>query len=252
MSDTTEELRDEFLRRQAAGEPMPANAPRCAPNVSYSAPGTMADEYPIDRDAKPDKQLGEIVRALAELIPGWEYQPAGEHDYSDWGQLTRADGAGVYFRNDSGRIEVAGEWPRAQNQGQMFSPNSYQATEYSRITVALKRSAEAIAADIERRFLPGYLSEYAQKVEQRDEYDRKTQAQTEITQRLAAIVGVEVRSGYNPYHPGEVADTFYGPTNCALRKCVVQYDGEAELEIRCDEATAAAILRLLIGPADAG
>jgi hypothetical protein len=250
MIETTEELRDEFLRRQAAGEPMPRPAITDQAERPTTRPSAPAIE--IDRDAKPEAQLGQIVRALAQLIPGWQYQPAdGDSAWRSWGQLTRADGAGIYFYQQRDRIEIAGDWPRSESYG-IFSPSGYQGTRYSRITVALKRSAEAIAAEMERRFLPGYLEEYAKKVTERDEYDQKTQVQTEITKRLAAIVDAEYRSGCNPYRPGEVADTFYGPTNCALRKCVVQYDGEADLEIRCDEATAAAILRLLIEPADAG
>lgn len=252
MSQTPEELRAEFIRRREAGEamPQPAITPQshCGDGSYHHNKKSPKPAIAIDRNATPDAQLAQIVRALPDLIPGWgwRHEPADPGSWKDWGRLTRDDGAGLWFGLSAGRIEVVGDWPRStMGSRQSFNPSSYQETEYTRITVALKRSADAIANDIERRFLPGYLAEYEKKIKARDEHDRKARAQTEITKRLAAIVSAEVRSGGNRYRPDEIADTFYGSTNSALRKCVVHYDGEADLEIRCDENTAAAILRLL-------
>ena len=57
------------------------------------------------------------------------------------------------------------------------------------ITVARNRPPEKIAAEIQRRFLPWYLAEYAKQTERIAEYNAARDRQQGIAAELAALLG---------------------------------------------------------------
>ena len=115
-------------------------------------------------------RLFEIAQGVAPLLDGkWRYNRlAEENEKSHWQNRavlnddTQA-GRQIVFSscwNRKGRIEISGPLPSGR----------YSKT---RITVGETRNIPAIAADIERRFLPGYLKEWTEA-----EADQQARAET--------------------------------------------------------------------------
>jgi hypothetical protein len=154
----------------------------------------MTTEGRKDRvtDADKDQQARAIAAALG---AGWTVQAPRD------GQSTRhvgqADGSGVsiwFTEYPAGRLEIHGIWPRGKD-GQEYRPTRYGETSPT-ITVNASRPAAQIAAEIRRRFLPGYLALYAKKTAERagaEQYQDRT-ADT-LARILAATASEGGRQG---------------------------------------------------------
>ncbi len=261
MGLTPAELRAEFFRRRDSGEPMPATTPQhhAGDGSWHHAPPPPAPAVPIDRDADHAAQLVEIMRAAGGILGGWTLRAADPNSHNkNWCYLDRPDGASICGAVDRwgvgpGRVEFTGGWPKSEIFDRAtYSPYHSEKSNYSSITVALSRSAEAIAGEIERRFLPGYLDEYAKRCEMRDEGDARARKQDAITRRLAAVIGASRCHRYHHSSQNAAADYFSGHDTAAsgLRGCEIHLDEDVVMELQTDEATAAGILRLLMGGDD--
>jgi hypothetical protein len=250
MTQTPEQLRAEFIRRRDAGEPMPAPM---APRIhGQPLPAELArPPAKIDRDATPDAQLRQIMSAVGEMLGGWTLRPRDDDDQSGWSRLDGPGGAEICggvgrWGIGPGRVEFTGGWPTSEEDGYRYGPYRGEASSYKSITVALSRSAESIANDIERRFLPGYLAEYEKRLADCGQRDEELREQNRVTRELAALVGADPLSqGGRSDTNGKPRDHFWGGTGSDLRKVEVCQSGGVRIEVDTNEETAAAILRLL-------
>jgi hypothetical protein len=237
--------------------------PRPSAPLNYQAGATptrpSAPLIEIDRDAPSEDQLREIMGAVGKILGGWTLRAIPEEDQAhSWAYLDGENGATIVggvgrWGIGPGRIEIRGEWPRSDEFRCVEYAPYY--TDVPKITVALSRGPESIAGDIERRFLPEYLPAFEKQREALEAGDTREHHQDAVTRRLAAIIGAErLHRGYHGNEVKAPADYFTGHDTAAraLDSCEIHADGEAEIKLRCNEATAAAILRLLIEPADAG
>ena len=113
----------------------------------------------------------ELAQQIADALDGW--QVSDDQPTSNV-QLDGPAGAGLYLSEpywEKGRVVVGARWPHADINGQRetfqpyFSSYGSNPTKAPCITCAASRGAEAIAKDIERRFLPQYLPLYEQQAE---------------------------------------------------------------------------------------
>ena len=117
-----------------------------------------------------DEELYEIAQALEPHLPGWslDWDPVNRPRYA---LFTNPDGAGMYVelsrRTSPARLAVHGRY---------FTSYYLEPRDRPRITVSSARSIKAIAADIQRRFIPRYLDAFAQVCKRKrraEEYERR-------------------------------------------------------------------------------
>jgi hypothetical protein len=96
-------------------------------------------------------QLEQLVLQIASFFAEWR---VGSSEFYIW--MTGPNGEKIYFGNREkvGTLHIYGEYPR-DKRGQDCVP--YSANRPS-VNVSLSRSPEAIAKDIQRRFLPDYVA----------------------------------------------------------------------------------------------
>jgi len=123
-------------------------------------------EQKRDREAAETKlKYDTLYTRVAEHLPGWEYRSAPNPLYPNtWIRYI------VCKENPQRRfdmainhvhVQISGIWPQRGENGTYATPGSIQESSPS-ISCSLSRGYEAIAKDIQRRFLPEYLriSEY--------------------------------------------------------------------------------------------
>jgi hypothetical protein len=111
----------------------------------------------------------QLVIAIAAALNGtWEAKEKG-YDYlkendDRWHRIVAPNGAGMFIHfPDSGarekdqRISITGIWPLRQPGTETTPSCLYPRQDAPSIYIALSKSPEQIAKDIERRFLPVYL-----------------------------------------------------------------------------------------------
>lgn len=244
------ELRRQFLELRASGAPLPKPAAgRPAP-----PPQRAREVLEVTRDQGPEVELASIAAGVAKLL-GWEHRSAEEEHRGE----TLARGDGPSFRlhrqwGDKARLAVSGDWPKAED-GTRFSARrrDYGGT-HQEITVAASRTAESIAADIERRFLPGYLEEWGHQEKQRDEHEENRRYVEDLADSLARIIGTNGRRQYqhdtrgnrSHFSRGEYGDGagwhLDGEVSAYYRQ---EHGRTVKLELSCNEETARAVLALL-------
>jgi len=97
-----------------------------------------------------DQQLRQLARAVAAQLDGFCVQTNDEIGHAVW--LAHPDGRRLFLRrpwNHHDRVEISGHYPH--------SDYYFQPGEHLRITVAIARQPAAIAREITRRLLPGYV-----------------------------------------------------------------------------------------------
>ncbi len=175
-----------------------------------------------------------LVREVAGIL-GWTCDPPWE-DADVWAGIGLPTGERLTFYcsrfTGKPRLEISGRF--LPNYGPYNSPHE--------ITVAGDRTAFAIAADIQRRLLPGYLVAY-QESAARETADKAAQARDEsLATELAGICGAQVVRD-NPDH-----FQLYG--NLSIRGH--SYDGGCDLQIlRLPAELAARVLRMIREATDA-
>lgn len=141
----------------------------------------------------------EIARAIALHLPDWIPNPVCDLDGNvdfDRADLVGSGGATICLltsRHEAGRVRVSGRWPRLPDGGHYYPGKGSTA-----ITCSAGRDPRALAKDIERRFLPGYLAEYAKAVEYCQARGRGEAAAIELATRIGDVIGTnpgQLRNG---------------------------------------------------------
>jgi hypothetical protein len=131
-------------------------------------------------------ELHRIARDLEAFLPGWSlsWDPDERPRFA---LFEGPDGAGFYVeldqRTNPARLAVHGRYP---------APYCPDPARRPRITVGSARPAEAIAADVRRRFLPAYLALYTQLRERRQRAEEREHRDAAIRAELAGILGERV------------------------------------------------------------
>lgn len=139
-------------------------------------------------------RLNELAQGIASHLDGWEAQPFEENN--NRAHITHETGAtfgitiDAYGKKD--RVEVYGIYPHYPYRKNGNANRGYplSGVDTPRITCALSRGPEAIAKDIERRFLNKYIRCYelaVERIAQDEEYQNDQEA---CISRLADILGV--------------------------------------------------------------
>lgn len=125
--------------------------------------------------------------AAGYLGDGWQATtgPAGQHA----AELTGPDHQRIELSELAGRWHARGLYPHSRHG------LPYGIT-WPEITVAARRGAEALAAEITRRLLPGYLAQLKDVLDYQAGRERDEQAQQEAVERIARLLPGDVR------HPG--------------------------------------------------
>lgn len=148
------------------------------------------------------KQLDELIPLLLEHLPGnWiEQRPSNDPSYH-WTNICREDGGSLSINGrdwrEKNQWEVSANWPKGPNN-EIYHPLNHQKLEdgtpmrMKEIYISKNKSPEAIAKDIERRFLKKYDVVFAimqQRIEARQNHlDQKL----EVLNELAKITGVTI------------------------------------------------------------
>jgi hypothetical protein len=156
----------------------------------------------------------DLVGAVAACLNAHEAEGARwetrQEDEDSWNRESRMNlvrqgegGAWIYltlggYRNE-GRIRISGKYP---HRGGTHYPSRSKGQEP--ITVSAMRSAEQIAADIRRRFLPGYLASLARANRELSDDAARDGRIGALTRELAAILRTEPNRGMPDEEPYRV------------------------------------------------
>jgi hypothetical protein len=138
------------------------------------------------------KTLLEFAQQVAPWLgQRWSALP-GPHGYGNYAVLSGPDGEALTLRGDgynwaaSRRACITGSYPRYNGRPVLNT------RDLPRITAALERGPQAIARDIERRFLTQYRQLVQEAREIRDRYAERNAQARELARRFAEAVGEEV------------------------------------------------------------
>lgn len=144
-------------------------------------------------------KLDALAQGIAAALPGWSVKPLEEYDRRRW--LTHETGAefGFAILWNKPRIEVYGCYPlakyRKNGQARHYYPLS--GMDMPNITCAIKRGPEAIAKDIERRFLPRFLELHELALEHVAKREQEQDNKEATMKRLADVLGVQTGARLN-------------------------------------------------------
>ena len=113
----------------------------------------------------------------AAMGTGWTFENKDEHAagtvYAP--RFVHADGHGFYLcsrYNSNGKVEVSPVWPKGSDGKTVtYYPAVYGGPNTHEIKVSVSRGADAIAADIKKRFLPVYLPMWQNAADVRNRND---------------------------------------------------------------------------------
>lgn len=142
-----------------------------------------------------------------------------------------------YPQGNKGRVEIAGVLPWRRGNELRVSSDGVRPP---RITVAIDRPADVIAAEISRRALPGYLEALAEMRRRIALAEEAQDARGKLARRLADVVGVaEVGVEGRIYLPDDV---------CSYGHLEVGSAGESvRIDASFSPEQAEAVLRALAG-----
>lgn len=147
-------------------------------------------------------EIVELAKKIADhLGDNWTHREQDEFSHVIY--LDHADGSGMTMRLYNGRLSISGQYPSSVTDGDNvlhFYPHSSE--DRVNITVSPDRSAEAIAKDIQRRFLPGYWAVYLEMVAQKQRQLDFIEQREVILKELGRALGIAPRKGEIkfPYH----------------------------------------------------
>lgn len=147
---------------------------------------------------------------ILKYLPGWRLE---KDNYID------PEGRGFFIREERGRLEIHGVWPKGRWPKERHG-----------ITIASDKPAEKIAAEIQRRFLPGYYAEYAEQKKLADA-DAEHERGIEKTKQALVALGLE----------GNTQGTFYGP-NCTY----ITVQGPDSIRLECRGSFTLATMKKLL------
>lgn len=175
-------------------------------------------------------QLQELGRAVAEHLDGWAYEAPSDHAQRDYGShawCIAPDGArfALYTGYGNGcKVIVMGTYPQHHDGGHVAVYENGREVKDPRIGCSPARGPEAIARDIQRRFLPAYREHLAKakaEVHRQTEYHKRT---VSAAGRLAAAVGVADKGDGQEF-------SFYGGDTHVYGRVRASGDGTAKLDL---------------------
>ena len=157
------------------------------------------------------------------LPPGWTVSK--QHDRAV--KLEHESGAAfsiLSMWNKPGRVRISGWWPRGLD-GHHYVPN-----DQPEITCAIARGPEAVARDIERRFLSAYLPLYRERKAAQEASDERDMWANRAAADLAEVLGGELReSRFSPDLTTAFTRSFAGLT--CVDGCVSTLDGKVDFTL---------------------
>jgi hypothetical protein len=133
-----------------------------------------------------DEELHETAQTLEPHFPGWslDWDPVNRPRYA---LFINEEGAGMYVE-----LSRRANPPRLVVHGRYFPSYYPEPKARPRVTVSSARSIAAIAADIQRRFIPHYLEAFARVCERKRRAEERERQEAAIRVELAAILDEEV------------------------------------------------------------
>ncbi len=138
----------------------------------------------IDEGRRQAAELRTLATQVAGLIGYTVDPPATDGYYRDAVRLHGPDGAALAIarqRHNPLRVTVHGTYPQRTSQVAYHLPSHD-------ITVAISRGAAVIAREIQRRLLPGYLTDLTTAVQALRQRDDAAQAREKVAAELVAAV----------------------------------------------------------------
>jgi hypothetical protein len=190
---------------------------------------TAKPKYVIERDEeqKANLEAVELLRKVAVFFPDYLFSFEDENNFRFcvrvWGEHKNIKGASLIFGYDHKKktIAVMGSYPRGV-KGEILLYNSNYGTnpqqEYpASINVSIKKTAEQIAKDIERRFMGDHDKAIKLALTRLDKQTRKQNSRETLLAELAGIMGVEHYSEKNKEENRSVEQAhihrYYGSDN---------------------------------------
>ena len=164
------------------------------------------------------KTLHLLVEQIADALGDEWRKRADDEPRHCMACIKRADGAVISMRSKNHRLSISGSYPRCDQF--WFGPRD---KDRPRITVSMGRTADAIAKDIERRFLPKYGNEYIKAVNQQDDYLRDKAAQEACQHELEEILHAKHRGEQRIHITGGWVEV-YSSGSCRLQLRSVNFE----------------------------
>ncbi len=144
-----------------------------------------------------DTNLATLALRIAVHLPGWKFWQ-GEDTWQTYliskNERSFKPGTGsrsIHLSIDhKSRLHIGGTWPRSEKTRQTYIARDYVAKEqngYSSISCSIDREPSKIAADIARRFLPGYEAAYAKCLERMAQDEQNTDKQHAAADEMAKL-----------------------------------------------------------------
>ena len=167
-------------------------------------------DYQQERE-QARQQLNSLALGIASHLDGWEAQPIEEGN--NRAHITHETGATFGLTVDAygnrERVEVYGIYPNYPPRETGYGSRGYplSGVDTPRITCALSRGPEAIARDIERRFLDSFIKCYELAVERIAADEEYLNDEEAAVSRLADILGVGLTRGEVRYNCNDIGAT---------------------------------------------
>jgi hypothetical protein len=181
--------------------------------------------------------LGLFAQMIARKLAGWTWGGPRSEDWKDtWHILDGPEGARLNLRHDPyhGRLRIGGHYVR--DRGALLP---HQEDRPKDITVSSKREPSAVAREIERRFLPAYLTAYRQGVQELSNARAFEQGRDNLATKLAKLCGDEQhRRGF-----------LFSHFSTSSYSIAVRVDGPDRVQVAIDCLTAQKaeeVLKLLV------
>ncbi|WP_353707278.1 hypothetical protein ABRQ22_14850 [Cellulosimicrobium sp. ES-005] len=175
--------------------------------------------------------VGHVVTALGE---GWSVDADPQWEEYRGVYVDGPDGARLWLTlawNNADRLEVQGLYPKPEEPHARGWSKRYDEERKDSITVRRDRDPAAIAREITRRLLPGYLEMLGEAVEANAKHDAAVRAGRDLRAAIADRLGkgariVETR--------GEVSTPYHGSDSGKPSATFKAHDGGgvSEVEIR--------------------
>ena len=196
---------------------------------------------------EPD--VHELAKRLAMVLgSGWTYETPKVQDGDRsprYASLRHTEGYGMHLApiwNKPDRLEISGTWPK-NFKGMVQVPHIPYGTpvkeQRPEITVATARGGEAIAAEIQKRFLPLYVSKWQEMAKEAKRQDDHEAGQLALIEKLAALTG-EKLSDHN-----RERKTFTWKSGGWYSDIEVYSPTDATLKLRVNAEQAERILKML-------
>lgn len=151
-----------------------------------------------DHNEKRTKR-NQLIASIVAHLTGAEltYDCDGDAKWAEY-----ADGRQIWFYLNEyqmpPRLQVSGNWPKCRvatdrHSGPIVTPRDVLAykeeSPYREIKISAGKAPATIAAEIERRFMPGYVEMFNRCAARRDERDAEATAKANLEKYLAALTG---------------------------------------------------------------